>query len=133
MYSLKHFVCASIFKYFIYNNTVKYIVTTLFIYLLSFFIFNSLLLPETEDDLIRNAEIKRRLISELSLAVKEVLMYKQCQIINSKPYCSHVTPLVSLKLIYQQTASSVCTINMALTLFAGTDFKVACLCTHLNG
>ena len=34
--------------------------------------------PETEDDLIRNAEVKRRLISELSLAVKEVhvFMYK---------------------------------------------------------
>ena len=27
---------------------------------------------ETEEDLIRNAEIKRRLIGELSLAVKEV-------------------------------------------------------------
>ena len=27
---------------------------------------------ETEDDFVRNAEVKRRLISELSLAVKEV-------------------------------------------------------------
>lgn len=47
------------------------------------YIFNTLLPPETEDDLIRNAEIKRRLISELSLAVKEVFMYKL--IMNSKP------------------------------------------------
>jgi len=31
---------------------------------------------ETEDDLIRNAEVKRRLIGELSLAVKEVFIYK---------------------------------------------------------
>jgi len=41
---------------------------------------------ETEDDLIRNAEIKRRLISELSLAVKEVFMFKLT--VNSKPCCT---------------------------------------------
>lgn len=43
---------------------------------MSFYIPNPLFPSETEDDLIRNAEVKRRLIGELSLAVKEVFMYR---------------------------------------------------------
>ncbi|CAH3038638.1 unnamed protein product [Porites lobata] len=44
-------------------------------------------IPETEEDLIRNTEIKRRLISELSLAVKEVwkfILRRDLNIINVK-------------------------------------------------
>ena len=40
-------------------------------------------LLETEDDYMRNAEIKRRLISELSLAVKEVCQLIACPILVS--------------------------------------------------
>ena len=49
---------------------------SIILYLLSCYISNPLFPSETEDDLIRNAEVKRRLIGELSLAVKEVFMYK---------------------------------------------------------
>ena len=50
---------------------------------------------ETDEDLIRNAEIKRRLIGELSLAVKEVcipnnlnLRLLSCKILLSKNWVS---------------------------------------------